>query len=157
LLGEDHVNLNEYEQGLSEYGRISGITANPIELAQAQYCIGNAYQKMQRYESALSAYKESLRLNPGQAHPLRELGMAHYHLRQYPQAVASLIQAVRLKPDDAQAQLDLGCAYNASGKRDEAMQVYRRLETLDKQGASMLLGIINTPKSGAAAPGSGPE
>ncbi len=61
----------------------------------------------------------------------RELGIVLGRLRRYPEAADALEQAVALAPRDADAWAYLGRAREMTGRRDEAMEAYRRALDLD--------------------------
>jgi len=60
--------------------------------------------------------------------------------------VAAFQQAVRLKPDFAYAHLGLGLTYVAMGQKNQALQVYRTLLTVNKEIAQELYEEINKSK-----------
>lgn len=64
----------------------------------------------------------------------------------YQQAVAFYQQALRLKPTSADTQYFLGITYLALGRKQEAQQVYSRLQRLDRKMAQELYVEINKMK-----------
>jgi tetratricopeptide (TPR) repeat protein len=55
-------------------------------------------------------------------------------------------KAIKLKPNSADAHYRLGYAYVEMGRKQEALQIYRRLLTLDKQKAQELYAEVNKSK-----------
>ncbi len=64
---------------------------------------GDALRKLERYEEALPAYDQALRLNPKSGLAYWQKGDVLRELKRYEEAVAAYDQAVRLDPNDALA------------------------------------------------------
>ena len=60
--------------------------------------------------------------------------------------MAAFQQAIRLKPGYAECYSFLGLAYVGMGNKEQALQVYKKLQTIDKEAARELLDVINTMK-----------
>jgi tetratricopeptide (TPR) repeat protein len=76
-----------------------------------------AYQS-RKYDQAVSAYEEAIRLKPDYANAWNNLGAAYYGLGQYQQAISSEQEAIRLEPDSAESWYNLGPAYHSLGQYD---------------------------------------
>ncbi len=72
-----------------------------------------------KYDQAVSAYLEALRLKPNYANASNNLGAAYYSLGQYQQAISSEQEAIRLEPDAPEPWNNLGVAYQSLGKYDQ--------------------------------------
>jgi len=68
---------------------------------------------------AVSAYREAIRLEPGNAPAWNNLGIAYENLGQYDQAVSAEQQAIRLEPDLEEAWVNLGNCYGYLGQYDQ--------------------------------------
>ena len=60
--------------------------------------------------------------------------------------MAAFQQSIRLKPVDVLARFDLGMSCVAMGEKNQAIQVYRKLQTLDGKVAQKLYAAINRMK-----------
>ncbi len=83
-----------------------------------------------RYNEALLAFQDALRLNPENVNALYYTGLTYLALDQYPPAQAALEQAHKLAPSDLDVAFQLGVAYFLQQKFDQAeplfQQVYAR-------------------------------
>ena len=114
--------------------------------AQAYYWIFLTYNELKQPEKAAGALVASRRLGPADADVDVELGNAYYALQQYPEAAQALKQAVRLQSNLGQACYNLFMTDLAMNKKDEALQVYQRLLTIDKAKAQELGGLVTKIK-----------
>jgi tetratricopeptide (TPR) repeat protein len=76
--------------------------------AQANFLIGKAYYDSGRFEDAVQAFGESLRLEPDFAGARLELGKTYISTRDNEKAIAELTAALRQDPQDAMAHYYLG-------------------------------------------------
>jgi len=118
----------------------------------AAFALGRAYTDLEQYKNALEPFQRAVRLKPNDPDYQCRLGDANLLLGDYPSAVAALQQATRLKPDYAECHSLLGLAYVAAGNKEQALQVYKRLQALDKELAQDLLKEINEMSAKASAP-----
>lgn len=100
--------------------------------AEGWFSLGLAYDKLNQSVKAVEAYQQALRLNPEDAMAWYNLGVAYVYLGDpLAKAVDAFQQALRLNPENADAWANLGAAYAVMGRRDQVMEVYRRLKGLD--------------------------
>src|SRR5260221_665785 len=71
---------------------------------------GNTLRDLKRYQEALSAYEQAIRLDPNDAYAYRCKGDALYDLKHYQEALAAYEQAISLNPNFAQAYNNKGTA-----------------------------------------------
>jgi tetratricopeptide (TPR) repeat protein len=83
-----------------------------------------------RYDKAVDAFREAVRLNPSMVAAHRGLGQTFTALGATRNAVACFQEAVRLDPSDAQSFLELGNAYLALRLAREAIAAYQEAITL---------------------------
>jgi hypothetical protein len=137
----------QYQLAVSAFERGLALPPADPELdALMLVLLGRAHHKLKQYREALGAYRRAIGLTPkagdlAAAH--KAMGDAYYALRQYPDALAAFRQAVGVDPNYAPAHHGLGFTYLAMGRKSEAQQVYRRLLSLDKEAAQLLLEGIN--------------
>lgn len=145
-LGLAYFNLKQYESARSSLQQALRLNA---DFSHTHYWLGRVYAEHKQYEDAISALREALRLAPDDANVsnvYRDLGAAYYLLKRYPQALEATQRSLSLKPNHALAQLNLGRILLGMGRREEAMQAYRTLLTLDKQKAQELYAEISKSK-----------
>ena len=111
---------------------------------------------MKQLDKALAAFQEFVRLEPKSSDGFYELGHTYFLLRRLPDAVSALNKAISIYPKHAEAHLGLGMSYLAMGKKEEALQEYNTLQTLDKAKAQELYGAINRPGTGPPPERRGP-
>jgi len=87
---------------------------------------GNTCQTMGRFAEAVTAYRNVVRLNPGQAMALRNLGVVLRQLGDHAGALESYRQALALEPDNARANFGVGGCYKYFGLNHQAINAYRR-------------------------------
>jgi Flp pilus assembly protein TadD len=96
------------------------------------------------YDQAVAAYKESLKLNPGQFEALANLGDARFRLGRAEDALNVLIQAEAIKSNDSKLHHLLGEVYIQLGNRDDASREYEILKQLGRSLADDL-GKLMSP------------
>lgn len=138
--------LEDDREALRAYRRAIALKPEPFFLSMAHEGIGRFYIKRKQYEKALAPLREALRLQPDNSEAHWKLGLAYRGLQQYPNAAAALQQAIRLQPEYVDARFDLGMTYLEMGKKQDALQVYRTLQTINKEAAQKLLIEIDKTK-----------
>ena len=94
--------------------------------------LGATLYKAGRYQEALEAFNNAVRLAPNDADALNNLGAVFYVLEQYARALDSFQKAVAAKADSADAHYNLGNAYYMTGRHREATAAYRRAIQLNR-------------------------
>jgi len=113
--------------------------------AKAWYSMGVAYGKLNQWAKAVEAYQQALRLNPENADAWGGLGVAYAGIGQWAKTVDAIQQVLRLTPEDATAWAGLGVAYAGMGRRDQVMEVYRRLKGMDAALAEQFFQKVVLP------------
>ncbi len=108
--------------------------ASPARSAQAYFNLGVEYDKQNRYEEAIEAYKKAIGLNPRYPRAYGALG-ALWLIRKdgrknEEQAIKYLEKAVQLDPNYVRARYLLGIAYFKIGDVDGAVQQCNSLREL---------------------------
>jgi tetratricopeptide (TPR) repeat protein len=117
------------------------------DYAEAQYRLGKACYELGRYEEAVEALKQVVRISPGFAEAQYRLGVSYANIRLYREATKALIQAIQIKPDYAEAHHILGFVYLNIGNKKAAIKQQEILKGLDKGLANELLAYIDIPAS----------
>lgn len=92
---------------------------------------GAVYLNSGRYEEAVKAYREAVRLNPEFAEAYNNLGVSLTRLKKYEEAIECFHQAIRLKPGLPNPNYNLGNLYNYLGRYEEALKPLRQAISLN--------------------------
>ena len=113
-----------------------------------------AYDELMRYNDAIEALRQAVRIDPEYVNAWNNLGAAYVELKRYNDAIEASRQAVRIDPENANAWYNLGVAYAFSGNRTEALNVVQELRRLDPVMAdSFTTGLNGADATGPAPPG----
>jgi tetratricopeptide (TPR) repeat protein len=116
--------------------------------------MGIAYQMMNGSAGALHCYKESLKLNPRNAHALNNLGSLYFSLREFGAAERMYRKALALEPHTTIVQLNLGTDLIAENKFDEGWRHYQAALDIDPHAfentANLRIGSQATARSRGA-------
>ena len=86
---------------------------------------GRAAEAQAMFDRAITAGRESIRLNPNDARPHFSVGLALSDQGKLDEAIAEYRTYTRLRPDDPEGHRNLGVALEAQGKLDDAIAEYR--------------------------------
>lgn len=95
--------------------------------------VGLAHQD--EHKAAVASFNEALRLEPGYAKALFELGSSHFALQEYADATKNFEAARAAGRNDMALAWNLGWAYYVQGRFDEAAQISR--QALEKDAGAM--------------------
>lgn len=93
---------------------------------------GNAYSQANRYEEALAAYEQAIRLEPNYARSYLNKGEALSKLRRYSDALAAFDQAIRLDPNYARSYHNRGDVLSKLGQHEAAISAYEQALQLEQ-------------------------
>jgi tetratricopeptide (TPR) repeat protein len=97
-----------------------------IEVTQNNHIVYNnlgvAYDKLGRYQNAIEAYKQAIRIKPDFAQANSNLGVTYGKLGRYQDEIESCKQAIRIKPDFAEAHNNLGFAYGSLNRYQDEIE-----------------------------------
>lgn len=109
---------------------MKAIESNP-RLSHAHQWLGAAYNSLGRYEEAVEAIKEAIRLEPNNAGAHATLGRVYWlGLGKFEDGIKELEHAIALNPQSGYAYLQLSLLYTLSGK-------YKRAEALARQAIDL--------------------
>lgn len=92
--------------------------------------LGNAYNALGQFDSAIAAFHEAVRLDPMFQAAYSNLGNSYKEYGQLEQAIGSYRKAIGLKPDFPEAYNNLGVALRMQGELDEAVANFRKAISL---------------------------
>ncbi len=92
-------------------------------------------EKEERWEEAISAYKEAIKLKPQYIEAWSNVGNAYRRQRTWEKAIAAYEEARRLKPQSADLLNNLGVVYKEKGDLTQALAQYQQATNLSPQHA----------------------
>jgi len=95
------------------------------------YNKGLALKEQGKYDEAIQAYDEAIRLDPNYAEAWYKKGNALIGQGKYDEAIQAYDEAIRLDPNYAKAWYNKGTALYSQGKYDEAIEAYDEAIRLD--------------------------
>ena len=105
---------------------------------------------LNRYDDAIEAYRQALRINPKDANAWYNLGIAYANLKRYNDAIEAYRQALRINPEDADAWYNLGITYAGLKRYNDAIEAYRQALRINPEDAACLVqprGRLHQPQS----------
>ena len=121
-------------QGLLDWCR--KWTKNEPKNADAWNNLGIAYGRLKRYDDAIEAFRQALRISSENTAAWYNLGVAYSNLKRYDDAIEVLRQALRINPENADAWNNLGEAYGHLGRYNDAIEACRQALRIDPEYAS---------------------
>jgi len=111
---------------------------------EAWYYLGNAFTWLSRYNEAIEAFREALRLNPEYATAWSSLGDVYNNLKRYDEAIEAYNQVLRLNPKNADGWSGRGRVYNKLKRYNEAIEAFREALRLNPKNEYYwyLLGLV---------------
>jgi serine/threonine-protein kinase len=100
-----------------------GLASRPT--ASARFTLATFLGSAGQNDEAIAAYREALRLKPGDGDEYATLGSCLSLLQRYDEATAAYREALRLRPGHVTALAGLAAALDRGGKPEEALATYR--------------------------------
>ena len=126
-----------YQQG--DYGLALELIQQAIALdhSKPHYFFNQALalEKEERWEEAISAYQEAIRLKPQYVEALSNIGNVYRRQRQWEKAITAYEGARKLRPQSADLLNNLGVVYKEKGDWDHALVQYQQATKLSPQHA----------------------
>jgi tetratricopeptide (TPR) repeat protein len=114
---------------------------NQPDLDGTYNTLGIAYAKKGWYDSAISIFQESIKVNPNSALPHLHLGHTYYEKGYWDEAIKEYKEAIDLDSNMAIAYNDLGHVYNLMNKDEEAFQAYKKALEIDSTLTRALVNL----------------
>ncbi len=118
--------LDRREEGLVHFIRCTELDPNN---ALAFSNLGAAWQAIQQFDRAESAYRKSIELNPQLAQAWNNLGNLFHQVRRDSEAETAYRESLRLNPNYVEAIANLGDLLQVAGKLEEAEALYQKART----------------------------
>lgn len=99
--------------------------------AQAWFAVGNFYDDMKVYDSAVVYFKKAIAIDPGYIVAYTQTGVAYMKMEMNDSALVYLLQASNRDSLSATASLNLGLVYHAMGKYELAIAKLQQAIKLD--------------------------
>jgi Flp pilus assembly protein TadD len=112
------------------------------DYAAAWNNLGIAYKNLGRIPEAAAAFRQAAQIRSDDPVAWYNLGILYAKSREFAGAVEAFREATRLGPDHAASWHQLGLAYLSLGRRQEAHEVVKTLQSLDARMAEDLLRRI---------------
>jgi Flp pilus assembly protein TadD len=112
------------------------------DYAAAWNNLGIAYKNLGRIPEAATAFRQAAQIRSDDPVAWYNLGILYAKSREFSGAVEAFREATRLGPDHAASWHQLGLAYLSLGRRQEAHEVVKTLQSLDARMAQDLLRRI---------------
>ncbi|SRR6266852_3034376 len=117
-------------------------------LTNATYTIVNV-NRIKKYEEALNAVEEALRLNPSSSTLWNNKGNTLYNLKRYEEALQAYEEALCFDSSDAIMWNNKGGTLKALGREKEAQKCYEKAHQLGYKGPSITQPQAQISKSKA--------
>ena len=88
--------------------------------------VGEAYDKLGKYDEAIIEFESALKIDPNYFFGLNNLGNIYGKQRKLPEAIRYFERALEQKPDYSPAHYNIARAFHLTGKRQEAAESYRK-------------------------------
>jgi tetratricopeptide (TPR) repeat protein len=98
---------------------------NPL-FTDAWVDVGYCYGNLGRYQDAVDAYKQAIKIKPDYAEAHYNLGITYCILHRYQDSIEACKQAIRIKPDYAEAHNNLGVTYGSLSRWQKAIDAYKQ-------------------------------
>ena len=139
LLGAEYRASKRPTDAIDAYRR--AIRLNPRKSAPWNE-LGLVLYDQRRFEEAIEPLREALRIDPEYVPGWVNLGSCYGRLRRYRDSAEALQAALKIDPEDTVAWFNLGATYHLMGDRAGAMDVVKRLKSLDTKQADRLFEIV---------------
>ncbi len=103
--------------------------------------LANAYKEILRYQEAIGEYHEALKLKPDYIFARKQLGFCLSKIKDYAGVIQVLSEVFIQEPEDTYVRSTLICAYEKTGRQDEAKELLANIIAL-RPDQKQLIGIM---------------
>jgi tetratricopeptide (TPR) repeat protein len=104
--------------------------------AGAIYILGELDRRDQKWDEAVSRYKQAVKIDPNLGEAYLGLGYCLVNLKKYEEAIPPLRTAAQMMPQNPEVHNSLGTALQRSGHKEEAQKEFAIHETLISAGGT---------------------
>ncbi len=122
-------------------GGCSGVNISGGQGSQELAVQGKQWLDQQRNDEAITAYREAVRRDPGNAVAQYGLGVAYSRTGADDQAIAAYREAIRLQPDNVDAYYGLGVVSERKGHDEAAIAAFREVIRRRPEDAMAYYGL----------------
>lgn len=142
------INSEHLQNGLKRsllqaqaFGQSQSDVRTDAERAEDYFKIGVAHNEEKRWEEAVKAFKEVIRLKPNYSEAHYKLGVALYSLDRFEEAVSQFQTAISYKKEYPNAYYNLGQSLRKLARWTEAISIYKQGLSYNPKDADMSFGI----------------
>ncbi len=118
------------------------VEGNPND-AIAWFNLGVAYLELHRYDDAVDACQQALKIKPDYVSSWINLGYSYHELQRKEGAIDALQQALKIEPDLALAWYNLGIIYDELKQYEKAIEAYQQALKAKPENASAWINLGN--------------
>jgi tetratricopeptide (TPR) repeat protein len=141
FLGDLYATDGDDDAAVDHY--LKALEIGSSEAQRLRLMLANLEARRGRYREALEHLEIIRKNNPDDAMAQYFCGRIHLQLKEYRQAEACLSAALESSGNIAPVLFDLGTLYQVTGRTEEAIEVYKRLLTLNPDDMAVLECIIS--------------
>ena len=123
---EAYVNIGASSYALGQYKDAVDAYRQALRLedsADTQYSLGLSFNRLNRTDEEILAYRRAIAIKPDHANALERLGAAYFKAKRYSESAQAYEQLKTYKPD-AKTYNALGESFFESNKADDALQAF---------------------------------
>ncbi len=120
-LGRAYLEMRQYEKAITGFRK--QLEINSFD-QYAYNNLGRALEATGKKEDAVAAFRKQIEINPLDKWAHKNLGRLLVSLKRFPEAVTELEAASRITPEDIEVRMLLGAAYEGSGNKAKAQEIY---------------------------------
>ena len=124
-----------FQDVVAEISRITKDLLTPLKTKEDWLDEGKTFDSLKRYEEALAAFEQVIRLDTYDADAYNYKGNALNHLKRYEEALAAYEQAIRLNPNSTIAYSNKGNALYKLDRNQEALAAFEQTIRLNPNHA----------------------
>lgn len=122
-----YESLNQYELAVNGYQQALERHRLDHDRAVSWHNLGNIYHQWGRYQEAVAALRQAIKLDPTSPLPWNSLGAVYKELGKPEQAVHAYRRAIEIDPTYAPPYNNLGFFYEQLGEYEQAMALYQQV------------------------------
>jgi predicted O-linked N-acetylglucosamine transferase (SPINDLY family) len=108
--------------------------------------LGVCYQLMSRYDEALQAYKNNIKITREDYETYNNIGLIYFNKKLYMKALKNLYRSLKINKNNGDAHNNIGCTLVALGKVKESEIYFKTAITLNNNLTSAYFNLASTYK-----------